>query len=145
MKIIYTPDGQEARTWELEPAQFTYPQAEAIEDLGVWATFGDWGKALQAGNRKALRAALWHFLRLENPKVAFDDLEPKIGELDADIGASEIAAWREAVQSNPDLTDEQRAELLAEIAEQEAAAAAQIPGEVPEGKGQAGGGDTSSP
>ena len=143
MKLIYTPEGGEARTWEFRPKELTYPQAEAIEDLGFWDTFGDFGRAFQAGNRKALRAALWHFLRLENPKLKFDDLQPKIGELDADIGSAEIEAWREAVQNNPDLTDEQRAELLADIARQESTV--DVPADVPEGKEPAGGGDTSSP
>src|SRR5215216_265790 len=108
-----------------------YEESEAIEDLGYWAAFGEWSTAFGVSNRRAIRAALWLMLRRENPAVEFDSLNPLISELDIDYSPDDLARWRQSIEDAPDLSDDQRIVLLAEVEQREREVAKRAGGKDP--------------
>lgn len=114
MLITYTPAGAEPREWTFRPLDITSREAELVEDyLGL--TFAQWSARFYAGSVKARRAALWLLLRREQPNLHLDDVEFRMTELRVGYDGSENAELRRQVQDDPDLDDETRARLLAQI------------------------------
>jgi hypothetical protein len=113
--LIYSPHGAEPRTWSFRPLAMSSLEAEAVEDVTGW-TFPLFQTQFYAGRTRARRAALWVLLRREQPDLRFDAVEFGMNELGSRWeGGSEEAELRGQVQDDPDLTEEQRAQLLAQL------------------------------
>jgi hypothetical protein len=137
MQLVYTPEGGEERRWEFEPARLMSVEAELIESVGgeAWDSWPEFANKFISGNRRAYRAALWIFLKRENPRLKFNELVVRVDELDLDFAPDEA---RKAIEENTELTEQERAELLAELdeAEAESTEAAEPPKEAPAVNGE---------
>lgn len=81
MRLTYTPEGAESKSWPIEPDEMDSLTIEAIEDATDW-TFAEWADRLERGSVKALRALLWVFLRESSPDLPFDSVVFKPAEID---------------------------------------------------------------
>lgn len=114
MIIIYEPEGGERRTWNLKEVRFLASEAEAVER----ATGMDWQEAkarVVKGSMLALRAVVWVLVKRDQPTLRYGQFDPAEGEVGTDLDASEWAVLREEMLKSSDLSEDQRAELLAEI------------------------------
>jgi hypothetical protein len=131
MKLTYTPVPREAtgpaklgglpndlgeRVFSFKPNKLLSVEAEAIEDATDW-TFEEFGRKFMSGSMKAKRAALWILLRREFAGLKFRDLSFTPEEVAVDFDDEETAALRQALADDPDLDDEERAEILAVLGE----------------------------
>ncbi len=69
-KLVYQPEGAEAREWAFDPDGMRSDTLEAIEDATGW-TAAEWLDFLVRGSIKALRALLWVNLRKLEPGLDF--------------------------------------------------------------------------
>lgn len=117
MRLIYTPEDGEKREWLFAPMHLMTPESEAIEEVGgaLWDNYDDFGVKFMNGNRRAYRAALWIMLRRENPSLRFAELSVRADEIDIDFDDAEQARIREVMLADPDIDDQERERLLAEI------------------------------
>lgn len=120
MILIWEPDDGESRQWEIKPMQLMTPDAEAIESVGGnrWDNYDDFGRRFMTADRRAYRAALWVLRRREEPDLEFETLSVRADEIRLEWDEQETARLRQVMLADPDLTPEQRAELLDEIKEQ---------------------------
>ncbi len=79
--LIYEPRDGERQEFPFDPFQLLSVEAEAIEELGPWDTYSDWGQKLLVGHRRAIRALLWLMLRRTQPALEFEDVSVLVDEL----------------------------------------------------------------
>lgn len=128
MRLIWTPPGGERREFDFQPLQIQSVEAEAIEDVGGrrWETYDEFGRLFMAGNRKAMRAALWIVRRREEPRLRFDDLTLRVDELHVDFDDAETARLRAQIEQDDDLDAEQREYLLEQLGDDPADGGAEV-------------------
>lgn len=114
MLLKYTPEGEKEQTFTIRPGRLLSVEAEALEDVGgtAWSSIEEWRLKFQQGNFKARRAALWIMLRREQPRLRFPEVAVYVDELDIDFEPEELDRIRERVESNDNMSDEDRAEAL---------------------------------
>ena len=77
MKIIYAPEGQEPRTFELGSIDdLEGSDCELIEEAGgnQWDTLGEWFDLLGRDGYRAHKVLVWALLRRDNPSLDLNDL-----------------------------------------------------------------------
>lgn len=86
MLLTYDPEDVEPRVFVFRPAELRSVEAEALEEVGggVWDNFDEFGRLFLAGNRRALRAALWLCRRRTEPGLSFEGLD--VGVYDVRVG-----------------------------------------------------------
>jgi hypothetical protein len=114
MKLIWTPEDGEPREWLFQPRKLLSPEAEAIEDVGgaTWDNFPAFTEKLAHSNMKALRAALWVMRKRTEPRLRFDQVVIRVGEVDLDLDDEERADLNERVLTGTDLSVEERLALI---------------------------------
>lgn len=120
MIIVYAPEGGEVHRWDLKEIRIMATEAEAVERV----TDLDWAAArakIVKGSMLALRAVAWVLLKREQPTLRYTQFEPAAAELDFEYSAAERAAIRAGIEADPDLTEAERAAILAEFDEADAA------------------------
>lgn len=113
MIITYTPDDGDSQEYEFMPGKLMNAEAEAIEDVGgqAWSTFEEFGVKFFRGSARARRAALWIAMKRGNPRLKFSDVSFRADQVSVDYSAKERAVILEAMLADPDLDEEQRANL----------------------------------
>lgn len=79
--LIYEPHDGERQEFPFDPFLLRSVEAEAVEELGPWDTYAEWGQKLLVGHRRAARALLWVMLRRTKPDLDFDDVSVIVDEL----------------------------------------------------------------
>lgn len=110
MLLIWEPPDAERKEFEFLPRKLTTADAEAIEMVGgdVWDNFDEFARLFNAGNRRALRAALWSMLRREQPLLRFESLSVGAYDITLDFGEAEKAVIRDLLLSGQEIDVEQR-------------------------------------
>jgi hypothetical protein len=115
--ITFRAEGAEDLVWPgFKPDRLMTTEAEAIEKVTGLA-FAAWGAALMKGSASAGRALVWVLRKRTDPTLRYRDVDFPIGDLSIGFDEDELAAIRTEVETNRDLTDEQRAEALAALGE----------------------------
>lgn len=119
MLIKYRPDKGPAREFDFIPGELEPHDSDALEVLGgdSWGTFEEFGAMFFRGSSRARRAALWIFLRREQPRLKFNDLKVRINQIDVDYSATERAAILAVMLADPNLDEEQREALAKTVTE----------------------------
>lgn len=120
MIIIYSPEDGESKEYLFVPSKLISPEAEAIENVGgnVWESFEEFGTKFMRGNIRAYRAALWVMMKRENPRLRFQDLVFKVGEVSIDYSKTELTRMKEALEvDDGSIPDDERLQALSDITE----------------------------
>lgn len=120
MIIVYAPEGGDAHRWDLKEIRIMATEAEAVERV----TDLDWATArakIVKGSMLALRAVAWVLLKRQQSTLRYTQFNPAAAELDFEYDAAERKAIRANVEADPDLTDDEKAVILAEFDEADAA------------------------
>lgn len=118
MIIKYSPEDGEPKEFEFIPSKLISPEAEAIENVGgnAWDSFEEFGFKFLKGNIRAYRAALWVMMKRSNPRLRFQDLVFKVGEVEVDYSKTELTKLREALEEGDESVSEQdRAYALSQV------------------------------
>jgi hypothetical protein len=110
MELVWSPEGQEPRTFVFTPRKLTTVDAEAIENVGgmVWSDFDTFVRLFNANNRRALRAALWLCLSRDDPSSRFESLSVGVYEISVQFGDDEREIARRILTSGEDVDPVQR-------------------------------------
>ncbi|MFD9192996.1 hypothetical protein ACFWCA_32880 [Streptomyces phaeochromogenes] len=114
MIIVYSPEGGEIHRWDLKEIRIMAVEAEAVERV----TDLDWAAArakIVKGSMLALRAVAWVLLKRDQPKLRYGDFQPAAAELDFQYSPAERAAIRANIEADPDLTEDEREAILADL------------------------------
>ena len=116
MLITYRPADGEPREWSFIPRDLTSLEAEDVEDATGWS-FPVFQAQFYAGRTRARRAVLWILLRREQPELRFADVQYGMSELGFHwTGGTETTELAKQVEVDPDLDEETRARILADLA-----------------------------
>jgi hypothetical protein len=132
MKLTYKPEDGDPQSWEVKLGRLRTLETEAIEKATGMAYGSEFKEALLKGNTRARRALLWTLLRRQHPAVKLVDVDFADDELVLEMDAEELTDTIAEVRSAPGLDDDQRAQALAILEHQLAAA-----GGPPAGKARA--------
>lgn len=137
MIIAYTPqDGTEHR-WDLKTARILSTEAVAVEKV-TDLTWPQVKANLAQGSIGSLRAVAWILSKRDDPTLRYSQFDPAEEELELDFDAEERALLRAEVEQSEDLTDTERAQALAALADPEDANASASEDEGPkDGSGEA--------
>jgi hypothetical protein len=122
--LIYAPEGGERRTWNLKEVRFMATEAEAVER----ATGMEWQEAkarVIKGSMVALRAVVWVLVKRDEPALRYGAFDPAEHEIGVDLDAEEWGVLREELANSDDMSDEQKALMLAQLDAE--AATAEVP------------------
>jgi hypothetical protein len=112
--IRYVEDGTE-RVWDnFKPDRMMSPEAEVIEKI-TGMSFSEWGQALLNGRVLAGRALVFVLKKREEPTLRFRDVAFPVGDLKVDLDEDEKKLVRQALDSAPDLSEEDREKALAAL------------------------------
>jgi hypothetical protein len=148
MIIVYAPRDGETHRWNMKEVRILSTEAEAVERV----TDLEWERArakVLKGSMLALRAIAWVLMKREQPDLRYTAFVPEAGELGYEWDADERAVVRANIEADEDLSPEEKAVILAEFDEGEAALSAaerasdasdEDPEQVPKGSA-----DTASP
>jgi hypothetical protein len=116
MIVTYTPEDGDKQEWEFKPDRLMTTEAEAIERV-TGMTYGEFGESLMKGGMTARRSMVW-VLRKRNgePTLKFRDVDFPVGDVEITLDDEETDRVRQAVLADTNLTAEQRAAALAELA-----------------------------
>lgn len=114
MIITYTPADGEERRWDLKTVRILMPEAAAVEKV-VGERWPQVKAAAMQGGAQALWAIAWVLMKRETPALRMTQWTPAEDELGVDFDAEERGLLREEAERNPNLTDEQREQVLAEL------------------------------
>lgn len=114
MIITYKPADGEERRWDLKHVRILMPEAAAVERV-VGDRWPQVKAAAMQGGAQALWAIAWVLMKRESPTLRMTSWTPAEDELGVDFDADERVLLREEALKNPDLTDEQREQVLAEL------------------------------
>lgn len=114
MEFVYRPDEGEEQRFEIRLGKLRSIDTEAIERVtGMdWQEFQE---RLGRQNSTCARALLWILQRRKHPTLKYADVDLAPDEWDVEPDAGELDQAREAIESHPTLSDEQRREQLAII------------------------------
>lgn len=120
MIIVYAPEGGETHRWDLKTVRILATEAEAVERV----TDLEWEAArakVVKGSMLALRAVAWVLMKRTDTTLRYGQFAPAASELSYEYDADERAAIRVAIEEDTDLSDEERASILASLDETDAA------------------------
>jgi hypothetical protein len=96
MYLIYHPEGSEEPTrWKYNPNKLMSAEREAIERR-TSMDYLAFAQAVVSGNSLCRRALLFTFLKRENPKLRFEDVDFAWDELELQFSKQELTQMREA-------------------------------------------------
>ncbi|MFF5004687.1 hypothetical protein ACFY3G_17875 [Streptomyces phaeochromogenes] len=119
MIIVYSPEGGDTHRWDLKEIRIMAVEAEEVERV----TDLDWAAArakIVKGSMLALRAVAWVLLKRAQPTLRYGQFQPAAAELDFAYSPAERAAIRANIEADPDLTEDERAAILADFGEADA-------------------------
>jgi hypothetical protein len=110
MEIVWSPEGQEPRTFVFTPRKLTTIDAEAIENVGgmIWSDYDTFVRLFNRNNRRALRAALWLCLSREDATLRFDALSVGVYDVVVQFGDDERELARKLLTSGEELDPDAR-------------------------------------
>ena len=114
MYVIFRSDGEEQR-YHFDAVKVTNFEAEAVERETGW-TWSEFGERLQRNSVTAMHALLWILQRRVHPTLKYRDVAFDMGQIEVEPELSELYEARDAAQDDRSLSDERRAEILAQIA-----------------------------
>jgi hypothetical protein len=122
MIVTYTPKDGTRQEYLIKPLSTLSPDVERIEAVGgeVWDNWDEFRVALSRGKFRALRAVVWINLRLENPRILFQELVIGVDEVTYGPDAEEIEQARKIIAEDDELTDDQKTELLESLGKDDA-------------------------
>ncbi len=113
MLLIYKPANQEPMTFEFDLGKFRVKDRESIE-RATGMSWGKWKAELADQNTRAMRGLLWINLR-KRTGIPFDDVDFSDEEIEILPDSGEVTRVRAAIEENKTLSDEDRAEQLANL------------------------------
>ncbi|MEU9793834.1 hypothetical protein AB0E27_24935 [Streptomyces sparsogenes] len=138
MIIVYAPEGGDERRWDLKTARILATEAEAVERV----TGLEWEQAKSKvlnGSMLATRAVAWVLLKRDEPTLRYAQFTPAAAELAYELDGEEMAVIREEIEKNPEIGEDERAALLAQLdaagADENETGAETDPEEVPKDSG----------
>ncbi|WP_433537598.1 hypothetical protein ACQPZK_07585 [Micromonospora sp. CA-249363] len=108
MIVTYTPEGEEAQTWEFSPGRIRSSEAEILQKRfgGPWDQFAI---GVQSGDVRARRVMLWHCLRRDHHTLRFEDMpEFMMDELKVEFTKEEFGRMLVDADKTGKLTAEER-------------------------------------
>jgi hypothetical protein len=130
MRLTWTPPGSDPRDLTFRVEDLTPDLYEPIEQVGPWNSLSDFADAMQSGNRRAWRVALWTCLRRDDdPTLQLDDVQPTPAQLTMRYEPEEELLIAEAILTNPDLAPDRRAFWEEQLPALRAAAGKADPGD----------------
>lgn len=117
MLLIYRPEGAEERQWPFHPDKLMSSEAEALEKV-TGLTYSEFGMELVKGSARSRRALLWVMMKRENPTLRLNQIDPPVGSIGLDFETHELALMRKEVESDTDMSDDDRATILEELDKQ---------------------------
>jgi hypothetical protein len=120
MIIIYQPEGQDERRWDLRGTQILHSEGEAVERV-TGQTWAEVEQQLSRGSARSMRAVAWVLVKRGEPTLRYSAFDPPLGAVQIDFDHEERAVLREEIEKNPDLSDAERAAALEELADPEPA------------------------
>ena len=127
MILIHAPEGGERRIWNLKENRFMGTEAEAVER----PTGLEWQEAKARaikGSMLALRAIVWVLVKRDEPTLPSRACDPAENEIGADLDAEEWGVLREELAGSDDMSDAEKAIVLAQLDAEAADAAPAAPG-----------------
>lgn len=106
MRLIWEPEGSDAREWQFTTRYLRTAEAEAIEGVGgrFWEDLDTFDMLFRRGNRRALRAALWIVRRRDEPGLTFESLDLRADEVKYDPwGEDEKTVLRERMLAGEEM------------------------------------------
>ncbi len=117
MRIFYAPDDGEKQEWSYKPDRLMATEAEAIENV-TGMRYAEFAGKFLVGNATASRALVWVLRKRHGePTLRFKDVDFPVGALRVELDDEENERVRQARLNDPTLTEEERAELAAEMGE----------------------------
>lgn len=96
MYLVYHPEGSDEPTrWKYNPNKLMSAEREAIERR-TSMDYLAFAQAVVSGNSLCRRALLFTFLKRENPKIRFEDVDFAWDELELQFSKQELTKMREA-------------------------------------------------
>lgn len=126
MKVTFTPEDGQARTWTYRHGKVRASEAEMCERRLEGTKWDAFEANLLQGSARARRVLLWHLLRQEHPALKWDDVPDFcMDELVMEMDLDDQRRYRARMDSLPKTPDvvEALAALDEGIAEEEAAEA----------------------
>lgn len=117
MYLIYRPAEGEEQRYQFDMNSIPNIDAEAIERVTDW-TLGEWQQKIQKGSVLALRALLWVLQRRVHQTLKFTSVTFSTDQVTAEPEPDELIAARDAALEDGDITETERAQVLAAIYEQ---------------------------
>lgn len=114
MIIVYAPEGSDEKRWDLKTARIMAPEAEAVER----ATGLEWEQAktkVLNGSMLAIRAITWVLMKRDQPNLRYAQFTPAAAELAYELDGEEMAVIRQEIERNPELDEDERESLLAQL------------------------------
>lgn len=128
MIIVYAPADGDTHRWNLKQSRILATEAEAVERVTGLEWQAARGKVVK-GSMLALRAVAWVLFKREQPTLKYSQFQPAAEELSYEYDAEERALIRRNIEEDDDLTAEEKAEILAEMDEEDAKLAEDEPAE----------------
>lgn len=82
-KIIYTPEGADALSWDFDPDKLLSPECMTIERM-TGQTYAEWLDALGRGSMGAVHALLYVLMKRDRPTLAADQVQFSLSEVDVE-------------------------------------------------------------
>ncbi len=115
MIIKFTPVEGDTREYQFKPKKLMSPEAEAIERI-VGKPYAEAVQAVMQGSALARRALVYTLEKRAHPTLKWPDFVFPFDAVEVEFDAEELAEIRAGVESAPGLSDEERAEALADLA-----------------------------
>jgi len=132
MIVTYRKAGaDEPQTWEFDPKDVSLSAADVIErryDVDK-PSYSRFLAAVQAGSARARRVLLWYLLWRDHPMIRFEDVDPRLDEIEVEYTKAEVSAIIDEVNARRRQDPAEKAEIIEALHEQLDSA--------PEGQGKA--------
>jgi len=116
--VTYAPKDRDAQTWNYKADDFPALEAEDIEEESR-LTFDEFNMKLIQGSMKCRRLLLWVLLRRDNAALGPRDVAFRTGEVTIEFDRAEKAKLRSEIAKLKDISESERAQALALLADEE--------------------------
>lgn len=120
MIVTFKPDDSPGRVYDYKADKLMFPEAEELERLTGMPYEGEFQQAILQGSARARRALAFVFEKRVHPTLAwktFGDFPVSAVKVEFDL--DELAEFRTQFETDPALTDTEREQALAALAELE--------------------------
>lgn len=113
MRVTYSPESGDRRTWRFNPGKVPASKGEMIERR-YGESWDQWRLAIQTGSIRARRVLLWHLMTTDHPAFRWEDTPDfAADELEVEYDAAELRKQREQVERSGAIPAEDRPGMLA--------------------------------